>query len=87
MTTSTKQKPVHDIRIGRIKATIWKNETERGERFNTSFSRLYRVDDDKREGPNDNGWRETSSVGRDDLLVLAKLADQVHSWIYSQGDE
>ena len=30
----TKQKPVHEIRLGRIKATIWENETENGTRYN-----------------------------------------------------
>lgn len=30
MSTSTKNRPVHEIRIGRIKATIWGQESEKG---------------------------------------------------------
>ena len=85
MKKQTKTKPANEIRIGRIKATIWKNDTENGDRFNTAFAKVYRVPEAQRDGPNDNGWRETRSIGRDDLLVLAKLADQVHSWIHQQS--
>ena len=28
---STPQKPVDEVRIGRVKATIWRNETEEGQ--------------------------------------------------------
>ena len=29
-----KQKPVHEVRLGRIKAAIWANETDNGTRHN-----------------------------------------------------
>ena len=29
-------------------------------------------------------WRSSNSFGRDDLLKLAKVADQAHSWITRQ---
>jgi len=29
-------------------------------------------------------WKSTASFGRDDLLVLSKLADQVHTWTVEQ---
>jgi hypothetical protein len=74
---ATKQKspnkPVEEVRIGSVKAAIWKNETESGPRFNVTFQRLYR--------DGENGWRSTDSFGRDDLLVLAKVADQAHGRI------
>jgi hypothetical protein len=73
-----KQKPVHEVRLGSIKAAIWKNDTEKGVRFNTTFSRLYRDGDE---------WNNTDSFGRDDLLVVAKVADEAHSWIHAQGRE
>lgn len=73
-----KEKPVHEIRLGAIKAAIWKNDTDNGVRYNTTFSRLYRDGDE---------WKSTDSFGRDDLLVLAKVADQAHSWIHEQGRE
>ena len=70
----SKNAPVHELRIGRIKGTIWLNETQNGARYNTTFARLYRVEDQ---------WRETGSFGRDDLPLLAKVADQCHSWIFA----
>lgn len=87
MTEQTKNRPVHEIRFGRIKATIWRNETENGERFNATLTRLYRVDEDQREGPKDKGWRETTSFGREDLLLVAKVADLAHTWMHSQNGE
>lgn len=29
-------------------------------------------------------WKQSDSFGADDLLLLAKLLDQAHSWIISQ---
>ena len=63
------QKPVDEIRIGRVKATVWKNGTEDQPRYNVTFSRLYKIDDQ---------WMSTHSFGRNDLLVLAKVADLAH---------
>ncbi|MEZ6099376.1 MAG: hypothetical protein R3E01_10420 [Pirellulaceae bacterium] len=84
-TGTERKKPAHEIRIGMVKATLWLNQNgESGDRYNTSFCRLYRVPEEKRESNNDTGWRESSSFGRDDLLALGKLADQVHSWIHEQ---
>ena len=71
-------KPVAEVRIGRVKATVWPNETEGRTRHNVTFSRLYR-DGDK--------WKTTQSFGRNDLLVLAKVADQAHSRIFELQQE
>lgn len=73
-----KTKPVYEVRIGQIKAAIWRNETEAGVHYNATFSRLYKDGDQ---------WRSTESFGRDDLLLLGKVADQTHSWICSQAQE
>lgn len=73
-----KQKPIHEVRLGLIKAAVWKNETDTGVRYNVTVCRLY-----KENG--DDGWKRTESFGRDDLLVLAKALDQAHSWIYAQA--
>ena len=73
-----KTKPIHEVRLGAIKAAVWRNETEAGVRYNVTFSRLYKDGDQ---------WQSTDSFGRDDLLTLAKVADQAHSWIFTQGQE
>ncbi len=72
----TKAKPTSEVRLGKIKAAIWANETDTGVRYNVTFSRLYK---------DDEGWKRTESFGRDDLLLLAKLADQVHSVLHHQA--
>ena len=72
----SKQKPAHEIRLGRVKATIWENETDQGTRHNVTVSRLYRDGDE---------WKQSSSFGRDDLPLVAKVADLAHLWIYEQA--
>ena len=74
----TNTRPIHEVRLGFIKAAVWRNETEAGVRYNATFSRLYRDGDQ---------WKSTESFGRDDLLVLAKVADNTHSWICAQNQE
>lgn len=69
----TTKQPISEIRLGRITAAIWKNETSKGTYYNVSFSRLYK------EGQE---WKRSDSFGRDDLLVLAKLADLTHTRVY-----
>ena len=66
-------KPVAEVRIGRVKAAIWSNETEGRTRYNVTFSRLYKDGDE---------WKRTQSFSRNDLLVLAKVADQARSRIF-----
>ena len=70
---STSKKPVHEIRMGRIRASVWENDTANGTMFNVTFSRLFKDDNDK--------WANSSSFGRDDLPLLAKIADRAHSWL------
>ncbi|MGD0519573.1 MAG: hypothetical protein ABSA26_18725 [Thermoguttaceae bacterium] len=79
MSKSKKAKPVHEIRIGRLIAAIWANETDNGIRHNVTFSRLYK--------PEGEEWQNSSSFGREDLLLLGKLADRVHTWVYEQTQE
>jgi len=68
-------RPVHEIRLGKCKAVIWANPTEQGTRYNVTLQRLYKKDDQ---------WETTSSFGRDDLPLVAKLSDQAHTWIYEK---
>ena len=37
-TANTTRRPVHEVRIGRIKAAIWENKTEQGMRHNVSIT-------------------------------------------------
>ena len=74
--STTKTKPQHEIRLGRIKAAIWANETENGTRHNVTVSRIYKDGDQ---------WKDSTSFGRDDLPLVAKVVDQAHSWIFDQS--
>jgi hypothetical protein len=69
--SQTQLHPVAEVRIGSVKAAIWRNEGESGPRFNVTFQRLYRTEQGK--------WQSTYSFGRDDLLVLMKVADATHT--------
>ncbi len=73
-----KQKPIHEVRLGRIKAAVWKNEGENGPRYNVTLTRIYKENGDK-------DWQHSDSFGRDDLLLVAKVADLAHSWIFAQA--
>jgi hypothetical protein len=74
---ATKDRPAHEVRFGRLKATIWRQESEKGPWFNVVLSRSYRD-----EGGN---WHAATSFGSRHLLELAKLCDQAHSWIAEQA--
>jgi hypothetical protein len=72
-----KVQPVHTLRLKNVRAAVWLNRTEAGATYlNVTFSRSYR----DQEG----NWHTTESYGRDDLLLLAKVADLAHTWIWEQ---
>lgn len=68
--------PVQTLRLGRIKAAIWENEADQKKFYNVTFARTY-VDDAK-------AYHDTDSFGRDDLPLVAKLADQAHTFIFTR---
>ena len=72
----SKTKPVHRIHVGNIAAAIWANKSEKsGTWYSVTFSRSYK---------NQDTWKHTDSYSRDDLLVLAKVADLAWKWIHDQ---
>jgi hypothetical protein len=71
----TGKRPAHEIRLGAIKASIWENQVNDMTRYNVSLARIYKDGDQ---------WKSTESFGRDDLLIVAKVADRAHSWICDQ---
>ena len=82
MATATKSKPkeaknrpVHEVRLGRVRAAIWLNESENGAFYNVTVTRIYKDGDE---------WKDSGSFGRDDLPLLAKVCDQAHTWIFEQ---
>ena len=68
--------PAHVVRLGKIQACVWANETKNGRRYNTTASRLYL----------ENGeWKRSDSFGRDELLTAARAFESAYDWIWSQG--
>ena len=68
--------PVQEIRIGRIRASIWLNDTEHGAKHNVIFTKLYKAAD---------RWQDTATFGRDDLPLVSKVAELAHAWILQQN--
>lgn len=68
--------PVKTFRLGRIKAAVWENESDSKKFYNVTFARTY-VDEAK-------NYHDTDSFGRDDLPLVAKLADQAHTFIFER---
>ena len=67
MANNTNGKPVAEIRVGRITATIWQNTpTDDGVFYSVHITRLFR---------RGSTWDRTPAFGRDDLLTVAKVAD------------
>ncbi len=64
--------PVFSVRHRALKATVWKNETENGPMFNTTLTRSYKDGDE---------WRESTSFGWDDLLIVAELLRVCYGFI------
>ena len=73
-TEKTADRPVHEIRLGRVKGAIFLNRNDNGAWHNVVLKRLYRDSEGK--------WRSSDSFSRDDLLLVGKVSDLCHSWIY-----
>jgi hypothetical protein len=74
-----KKKPVHEIRLGKVRAAIWENETDGGAiRYSVSFSRLYKDSEQ---------WKDSSSFGRQELLLLVKVADLAHTFLHQRPEQ
>jgi hypothetical protein len=73
---TTSKKPVHSIRLSANEVAIWANPNDAGViYYNATFSRTYKDGEE---------FRNADSFGRDDLLVVAKLADRAHTWMCEQ---
>ena len=73
----TNKKPVHEIRIGRIVAAIWENDSPHSSRHSVTLSKIYKGDAEK--------WQRTDSFWRDDLPTVEKVADLAFRWIHDNG--
>ena len=72
----SKQGPVHELRLGRIRAAIWENETQNGVLHTVTVSRL------ETDGA---AWRDSACFGRDGLPGVGKVLDRAHTWIFANN--
>jgi hypothetical protein len=77
--TEAKQKPIHEIRLGRVRASVWENTGEKGSWRKVTFSKLYLGEDGQ--------WRDTTSFAKGDLLLLAEVARQTAAVLYREDAE
>jgi hypothetical protein len=70
------QRPATEFRLGRMRMTVWANHhPERGVWYSVTATRLYKEGD---------AWKASTSYGRDDLHLIARLAEMVEVWIFRQ---
>lgn len=67
--------PVKTFRLGPIKAAVWRMKADQ-KFYGVTFARTY-VDEA-------NKYHDSDSFGRDDLPLVAKLADQAHTFIFER---
>ena len=67
--------PAHEVRMGKIVAAIWAHDTQYGPRHNVTLTRIYKEGEE---------WKRSDSFGRDDLLLVCKVLDRAHNWIFQQ---
>ena len=71
--TTQKQRPVHELRIGNVKAAIWANQSQKNSTwYCVTFTRIYKAKD---------GWKRSNGFGTNELRLLSKLADEAMLWI------
>lgn len=68
------QRPVHEIKIGNIKAVVWLNPGKDGksEHHSVSLSRSFKVGEE---------WKQSKSFFAADLPKVADVATQAEQWI------
>jgi hypothetical protein len=64
--------PVFTTRHRALKAAVWRNESESGVFYNVTLTRSYK---------DGETWKESSSYGYDDVLIVAELLRTCHEFI------
>ncbi|MBX3412580.1 MAG: hypothetical protein KF708_07825 [Pirellulales bacterium] len=76
---SSKPRPIHEVRLGSVKAAVWQNETSSGTRYSVTLQRLYKDDSGK--------WQSSESFGRDDLPIVEKVCHMAYLYIHETMEE
>lgn len=69
--------PAIKFRDGCLQVVVWRNTSTEGKTYYTATpQRSYKQGDDT--------WKETDSLGQDDLLAMAELLHEAYRWIRLQ---
>lgn len=80
MMTKSKVPPIHTLRVGNLKAAIWRNEKKDGSSFLVAtFSRPFKNKFNK--------WCNGTTFSLADLEVLPLLMQQTKDWIKEHGEQ
>ena len=71
---SDPKKPAAKINLYPVSAAIWRNQNPKGVFYSVTFERSFKDEAGK--------WQTSSTFNANDLLLLAKVADQAHSEIF-----
>lgn len=72
-----RNRPVHEVRLGRVRASVWRNTNSKQETwFSVVLTRGYK--------DNEGAWKNSHSLGLDDLLVAGEVLRQAALWIYAE---
>lgn len=66
------KRPAYEVKIGRVRATIWPSEGKHGKRHSVVVTRSYQVDGD---------WKSSAYLDPSDLLLAAKALEEAEAWI------
>jgi hypothetical protein len=72
-TNNSSKRRVTTLRCGNIKATIWKNASEKGSFFATTFSWPFK--------DQSGAWHNGTSLGLNDLEALMNVVCETKEWI------
>ena len=71
-------KPVHEVKLGSVRASVWQNDSKRGPMLAATFERRYKQGD---------AWKSSGSFSAGELANLLQVIAQAMAWMSSQPAE
>ena len=75
-TTSDGNRPSFEVRLNAIRVSVWRNQSENGDWFNTVITRRYRDGEDWKETNTFNGLADLALVNEGARLAREFIAGQ-----------
>ena len=71
-------RPIHEVRRGLIKVSIWRKRSRSGHRYSVTVVRLFR---------NGHVWKQSTRFSREDIPLIRLALEVAHGWLYEQTGE